>query len=84
MNSVRSHRLARGISQSRLAESAGISRQALHAIEKGSDPSVSVALALVRILNDRKDLPGLTVESVFGCEDQPGFETSRITSRICT
>jgi DNA-binding XRE family transcriptional regulator len=69
LNRVRFHRLARGMTQARLAESVGVSRQAMHGIENGVDPSVSLALALVKALNDRKDLPRLTVESVFGCED---------------
>lgn len=68
MNSVRRERLARGISQGRLAESAGISRQTLHAIEGGAGTSVSTAIALVDALNDRKDLPRLTVESVFASQ----------------
>ncbi|HYX22044.1 MAG TPA: helix-turn-helix transcriptional regulator [Thermoanaerobaculia bacterium] len=68
MNSVRRERLARGIGQGRLAESAGISRQTLHAIEGGAGTSVSTAIALVGALNGRKDLPRLTVESVFATQ----------------
>jgi putative molybdopterin biosynthesis protein len=57
---VRRARVARGVSQSALALSAGISRQALGAIESGSyQPGVATALRLAREL-------GETVESLFG------------------
>ena len=57
---VRAARIARSLSQSELAKRAGISRQALGAIESTTyQPSVSVALALAREL-------GATVESLFG------------------
>jgi len=57
---VRAARIARKLSQADLAKRAGISRQALGAIESTTyQPSVSVALALAREL-------GATVESLFG------------------
>ncbi len=57
---VRAARIARGLSQSDLARRAGISRQALGAIESTTyQPSVSVALALAREL-------GASVEALFG------------------
>jgi putative molybdopterin biosynthesis protein len=57
---VRAARIARKLSQSEFAKRAGISRQALGAIESTTyQPSVSVALAIAREL-------GATVESLFG------------------
>jgi putative molybdopterin biosynthesis protein len=57
---LRLARRARGLSQYQLARMAGISRQAVSAVEAGlSDPSLRVALALSRAL-------GLTVEELFG------------------
>jgi molybdopterin molybdotransferase/putative molybdopterin biosynthesis protein len=57
---IKATRLARSLSQSALAHRAGISRQALGAIEAGIyQPSVAVALALSRTL-------GESVESLFG------------------
>lgn len=59
-DSVRRARAARRLSQSELARRAGISRQALSAIETGLyQPSVAVALSLAREL-------GETVEKLFG------------------
>jgi putative molybdopterin biosynthesis protein len=57
---LRLARHARGFSQLQLAGMAGVSRQAVSAVEAGlSDPSLRVALALARAL-------GLTVEELFG------------------
>jgi putative molybdopterin biosynthesis protein len=57
---LRMARQARGISQQRLAGMAGVSRQAVSAVESGlSDPSLRVAIALSRAL-------GMTVEALFG------------------
>jgi putative molybdopterin biosynthesis protein len=62
---VRRGRLAQGLNQNELARRAGISRQALSAIESGLyQPSVAVALSLAREL-------GETVESLFGEGDEP-------------
>ena len=53
-------RRGRGLSQRTLAEAAGITRQAVGAIESGRmQPSVGIALALGRAL-------GMTVEELFG------------------
>jgi putative molybdopterin biosynthesis protein len=53
-------RQARGFSQQQVAGMAGVSRQAVSAVESGlSDPSLRVALALSRAL-------GITVEELFG------------------
>ncbi|MBV8360138.1 MAG: helix-turn-helix domain-containing protein [Deltaproteobacteria bacterium] len=61
---VRNSRAARGITQMELARRAGISRQALGAIESGLyQPSVAVALSLAREL-------GETVETLFADNDE--------------
>jgi putative molybdopterin biosynthesis protein len=60
---LRSARQARGFSQQQLASMAGVSRQAVSAVESGiSDPQLRVALALASAL-------GMTVEELFGSED---------------
>jgi molybdate-binding protein/DNA-binding XRE family transcriptional regulator len=67
---LRHAREARGLTQLELARRAGISRQALGAIEAGTyQPGVTVALALARQL-------GATVEGLFGRE--PTGESHRI------
>ena len=60
---LRLARQARGFSQQQVASMAGVSRQAVSAVESGiSDPSLRVAIALSRAL-------GLTVEELFGRDD---------------
>jgi molybdate-binding protein/transcriptional regulator with XRE-family HTH domain len=60
---LRLARRARGFSQVQLADMAGVSRQAISAVESGiSDPSLRVAFALSRAL-------GLTMEELFGTDD---------------
>ena len=62
-NRLRLARRARGLSQQQVAEMAGVSRQAISAVESGaSDPSLRVAIALCRAL-------GMTVEELFGTDD---------------
>ncbi len=57
---LRLARQARGFSQLQVASMAGVSRQAVSAVESGiSDPSLRVAMALARAL-------GLTMEELFG------------------
>lgn len=59
---LRVARQARGLSQQQLAGMAGVSRQAVSAVESGlSDPSLRVALAVAQAL-------GVTVEELFGTE----------------
>jgi molybdate-binding protein/DNA-binding XRE family transcriptional regulator len=68
---LRLARQARGFSQQQLAGMAGVSRQAVSAVESGlSDPSLRVALALARAL-------GVTVEELFG----PGSPVSPVPAR---
>ena len=63
-------RQARGFSQQQLAGMAGVSRQAVSAVESGhSDPSLRVALALAQAL-------GMSVEELFG----PGEPTAPVTA----
>ena len=60
---LRLARQARGLSQQHLAGMAGVTRQAVSAVESGhSDPSLRVALAL-------SDALGMTVEELFGPGD---------------
>lgn len=78
---VRERRLALGLSQQELAGRAGLSRQALIAIEAGRlVPSVAVALRLARALRCRVDdlfaLPDVhsTVEADLGSESPAALE----------
>ncbi len=67
-------RRARGLSQRSLSQMAGITRQAVGAIESGHmQPSVGIALALARSL-------GTTVEELFGYEDRPTQPAARSAS----
>jgi putative molybdopterin biosynthesis protein len=67
---LRLARQARGFSQQQLAGMAGVSRQAVSAVESGhSDPSLRVALALGHAL-------GLSVEELFG----PGEPAALVTA----
>jgi putative molybdopterin biosynthesis protein len=67
---LRLARQARGFSQQHLASMAGVSRQAVSAVESGhSDPSLRVALALAHSL-------GLSVEELFG----PGEPAAPVTA----
>jgi putative molybdopterin biosynthesis protein len=60
---LRLARQARGFSQQQLASMAGVSRQAVSAVEAGhSDPSLRVAFALAQAL-------GMTLEELFGPMD---------------
>lgn len=53
-NSLRELRLERGWSQGELAERLGVSRQTVHAIERGrSDPSLSLSFAIARLFSRR-------------------------------
>src|SRR5262245_22255723 len=69
---LRFARQARGYSQQQLAGMAGVSRQAVSAVESGqSDPSLRVALALAQAL-------GMTVEELFGTEGAVPAVTARL------
>ena len=65
-------RLERGLSQRELARAAGVTRQAVGAIEsRRSQPSVGIALALARAL-------GSSVEDVFGARGEPARASTRV------
>ena len=69
---LRLARQARGFSQQQLAGMAGVSRQAVSAVESGqSDPSLRVALALAQAL-------GMTVDELFGGEVAVPTVTARL------
>ena len=78
---IRRARVAHGISQVKLARGAGISRQALGAIETGTYmPGVEAALNIAREL-------GETVESLFGAEPESSLlatltESAPLKSRV--
>lgn len=64
-NEVRELRVARGLSQGRLAEKLGVSRQTINAIETGRyTPSLALAMALARFF-------AKAVEEVFHADDEP-------------
>lgn len=68
---LRLARQARGFSQQQLAGMAGVTRQAVSAVESGhSDPSLRVALALAHAL-------GMTVEELFGPAAAPATVAAR-------
>jgi putative molybdopterin biosynthesis protein len=74
-------RLARGLSQREIALAAGVTRQAIGALESGrAQPSITVAFALARALD-------VTVEELFGTNDrreQPAASRRRpVRSRRC-
>ena len=72
---LRLERQARGFSQQQLAGMAGVSRQAVSAVESGqSDPSLRVALALAQAL-------GMTVDELFGDEAAVPTLTAKLVAR---
>ncbi|MDR2984727.1 MAG: helix-turn-helix domain-containing protein [Nocardiopsaceae bacterium] len=72
---LRFARQARGYSQQQLAGMAGVSRQAVSAVESGlSDPSLRVALALAQAL-------GMTVEELFGAEGTIASVSARMVGQ---
>lgn len=61
---LRTRRLQKGLTQAELAAAVSVSRQSIHAIEKGNyNPSVELALRLARFLDCR-------VEDLFGLEPE--------------
>ena len=73
---LRLARQARGFSQQQLAGMAGVSRQAVSAVEAGhSDPSLRVGLALARAL-------GMTVEELFGPGNVPAAVNARAVAPL--
>lgn len=73
---LRLARQARGLSQQQLAGMAGVSRQAVSAVESGqSDPSLRVALALAQAL-------GMTVDELFGPEGAVPPVSARLVGNL--
>ncbi|HEY6275736.1 MAG TPA: substrate-binding domain-containing protein [Streptosporangiaceae bacterium] len=73
---LRMARQARGFSQQQLAGMAGVSRQAVSAVEAGhSDPSLRVGLALARAL-------GVTAEELFGPGNTPAAVPARAVAGL--
>ena len=69
-NHVRKHRKADRLSQKALAELLGVSRQAIHAIESGTQvPSTSLGLRMARVF-------GCGVEDLFRLAADPGIRAS--------
>jgi putative transcriptional regulator len=63
---VREHRTSAGLTQQELAARVGVTRQTIHAIEKGNyTPSVALALGLSRVL-------GVAVEALFQLDEGGG------------
>jgi putative transcriptional regulator len=55
-NYVRMHRARLDLSQEELAQAVGVSRQTIHAIERGkAEPSVALALKLAKLFELRVD-----------------------------
>ena len=55
-NLVRMHRARLDITQEQLAKAVGVSRQTIHAIERGkAEPSVALALRLARLFAMKVD-----------------------------
>lgn len=53
---LKSARAARDLSQQRLAEAVGVSRQTINAIEKGDyNPTIKLCLAICRVLGKTLD-----------------------------
>ena len=62
-NYVRMHRARLDLSQDELAQRVGVSRQTIHAIERGkAEPSIVLALRLARLF-------ALKVDELFWIED---------------
>ncbi len=83
---LRAARAQRGLSQAELAARAGVTRQAISAIESGkAAPTMSVALRLARALGRRVDdlfrlvdeLPGISAE-LLDADDLTGEDTVRV------
>src|SRR3954447_14278724 len=83
---LRAARAQLGISQAELAHRAGVTRQAVNAIESGkAAPTMAVALRLARVLGRRVDdlfrlvdeLPGVSAE-LLDADDLPDEDTIRV------
>ena len=63
VNFIRMHRARLDMTQEQLARAIGVSRQTVHAVERGkADPSVTLAMRMA-------DIFGLSVDELFRLED---------------
>lgn len=63
INFIRMHRARLDLTQEQLARAIGVSRQTIHAVERGkAEPSVMLALKMA-------DIFGLSVDELFQLED---------------
>jgi putative transcriptional regulator len=63
VNFIRMHRARLDLTQEQLARAIGVSRQTIHAVERGkAEPSVMLALKMA-------DIFGLSVDELFRLED---------------
>ena len=63
VNFIRMHRARLDMTQEQLARAIGVSRQTIHAVERGkADPSVTLAMRMA-------DIFGLSVDELFRLED---------------
>ncbi len=83
-NRVRRHRKANRMSQQRLAEALGVSRQAIHAIETGSQvPSTSLGLRMARVFGCAvEDLFSLAADPVIRARLAPSGAANQASSRV--
>ncbi|HEX7878699.1 MAG TPA: helix-turn-helix transcriptional regulator [Candidatus Eisenbacteria bacterium] len=74
VNHLKAFRADRNWSQDQLASRVGVSRQTIHAIERGkSEPSLSLAFRLARLFD-------VTIEEIFAPEARSDHPTSFPTS----
>lgn len=73
-NKIKVYRAIHDLTQESLAEKVGVTRQTIHAIEKGKyDPSLELAFKLARLF-------GVRIEDVFFYEDN-GTEPLRVLQK---
>ncbi len=83
-NRVRHYRKAHRMSQAKLAEALGVSRQAIHAIETDSQvPSTSLGLRMARVFGCAvEDLFSLAADPVIRARLAPGGPRDEASSRV--
>jgi len=70
-NSIKVYRAMHDLTQESLAERVGVTRQTIHAIEKGKyDPSLELAFKLARLF-------GVSIEDIFIYEDSEAENSER-------
>lgn len=66
-NRLKEHRARLGVNQQQMGAMAGVSRQTISQIERGTTPSVTLALKLAKLC-------GVTVEDIFTYKEGPDHE----------